>query len=150
MDIHVDYYQYFGNGGTQTAGGAVPNKHGSSSTTPTAGTLGKGGKGAASQANTPFGGGSGGGGGLYGGSGSSGLSNGLWMGGGGSSYISGHTGCAAPKSLAFTNTVMIDGAGYQWTNTKGSRVGMPSVSNASVIEYGHLGNGYCRISMVGD
>ena len=66
-------------------------------------------------------------------------------GGGGTSYISGHTGCVAITSASditpktgcdtgtsdnscslhysgkkFTNTVMIDGLGYAWTNTKGS------------------------------
>lgn len=116
----------------------------------------------------------GGGGGYYGGSGASGLSSGVWPGGGGSSYISGHTGCVAitsenstiPKSgcltgttddscsihysgKTFTNTAMIDGAGYSWTNTKGSLDLMPN-PNGGYYEsgLGHIGNGYARITIV--
>ena len=139
----VDYYPHVGKGGRQTAGGATPTKLPVAVTNGTAGLFGKGGTGGQSQNDTPTGGGSGGGSGYYGGSGGSGLSNGYFAGGGGSSYISGHTGCVAitseedetPKSgcetgttnnscsihysgKAFTNTVMIDGAGYNWTNVK--------------------------------
>lgn len=50
----------------------------------------------------------------------------------------------------FTNTKMIDGAGYPWTSTQGtSYEQMPSSSsiNAKYAEgVGHIGNGYCRIT----
>ena len=100
-------------------------------------------------------------------------SNGGGIGGGGSSYISGHTGCVAvaltstptnikPRfswcttgttdntcsinysTVYFTDTVMIDGNGYSWTNTKGSLTRMyePNGSSAN----GHSGNGHARIT----
>lgn len=138
-----------GKGGTQTAGGAAPTRYHDSVQNGTAGELGKGGIGGRSSGtSTEHGGGSGGGGGLYGGSGASGLINGVWFGGGGSSYISGHSGCTA-KTLTFSSTVMIDGAGYQWTSTKGSRVGIPTPANGSVRQNGYVGNGFCRITRVG-
>ena len=120
---------------------------------------------------TSSGGGSGGGAGgsgWYGGSGGY-----VQSGGGGSSYISGHTGCVAvtstssssPKSgcttgtsnqscslspygLSFTDTVMIDGAGYSWTTTKGSFMGQPQPDGT--ILTGRTGNGYARITYLGD
>ena len=139
-----------GKGGTQTAGGAAPTRYHDSVQNGTAGELGKGGIGGRSNGtSTELGGGSGGGGGLYGGSGASGLMNGVWFGGGGSSYISGHSGCTA-KTLTFSSTVMIDGAGYQWTSTKGSRVGIPTSANGSVRQNGYVGNGFCRITYCGD
>ena len=98
-------------------------------------------------------------------------------GGGGSSYISGHTGCVAIVSdsststrtgtggascttgtsdnlcsvhysgKVFTDTVMIDGAGYAWTNTKGSLQQMPNPSGGYYASgVGHSGNGYARIT----
>lgn len=95
-------------------------------------------------------------------------------GGGGSSYISGHTGCVAvrskssssPKSncstgttsnscsispygYTFTNTVMVDGLGYSWTNVKGSKTNMPTTSGTGT-ETGHTGNGYARITYLGN
>ena len=97
-------------------------------------------------------------------------------GAGGSSYISGHTGSVAvtstssssPKSgcitgttnnacsispygYTFTNTVMIDGAGYKWTNTKGSLQAMPNPSGGTYASgKGHTGNGYAKITWLGD
>ena len=102
-------------------------------------------------------------------------SNGGGIGGGGSSYISGHTGCVAvaltstptnikPRfswcttgttdntcsinysTVYFTDTVMIDGNGYSWTNTKGSLTRMyePNGSSAN----GHSGNGHARITQM--
>ena len=97
---------------------------------------------------------------------------GVSNGGGGSSYISGHTGCVAvtsssdttPKSgcktgttdnfcsihysgKVFTNTVMIDGRGYNWTNTKGEKVQMPNPTGGNYAAgKGHYGNGYARIT----
>ena len=101
--------------------------------------------------------------------------NGGGIGGGGSSYISGHTGCVAvaltstptnikPRfswcttgttdntcsinysTVYFTDTVMIDGNGYSWTNTKGSLTRMyePNGSSAN----GHSGNGHARITQM--
>ena len=144
-----DYSQYCGKGATQTRGGVAPNKYESATSNGTAGTLGKGGLGGASASGSGHnGGGSGGGGGLYGGSGASGLSRGTWTGGGGSSYISGHNGCTA-KTLTFSSTVMIDGAGYQWTTAVGSYVGIPTIDDASEKTRGYIGNGYCRITRIG-
>lgn len=118
----------------------------------------------------------GGGGGYYGGGGGkeSSYQCHIHSASSGSSYISGHTGCVAitseddetPKSecltgttdnscsihysgKTFTNTVMIDGAGYSWTNTKGSLDLMPN-PNGGYYEsgLGHIGNGYARITIV--
>ncbi len=91
---------------------------------------------------------------------------------GGSSYISGHTGCVAvaslsdttpksgcttgttdnscslsPTGLSFTDTVMIDGAGYSWTNVKGALRQMPNPSGGYYASgVGHTGNGAARIT----
>ena len=99
-------------------------------------------------------------------------------GGGGSSYISGHQGCLAiaegstsePRAqktgctssstslecsthysgLYFTNTVMIDGAGYAWTTTKAATsTGMPTHDGTSTMT-GNTGNGYAKITYLGD
>ena len=49
----------------------------------------------------------------------------------------------------FTNTVMIDGLGYEWnTDVTTNRVGNPTVTNSSATEYGHTGNGYARITVL--
>ena len=89
------------------------------------------------------------------------------MGGGadGSSFISGHNGCDAIKEestenniihtgqsihysgLYFTDTVMIDGEGYKWTDKKEEYVGMPSYLDNSIIT-GNTGNGYARITLI--
>lgn len=103
--------------------------------------------------------------------------------GGGSSFISGHTGCVAIISSTstsartgtggatcttgttdnlcsvhysgkvFTNTLMIDGAGYTWTNSKSSTVGTNLMPNPEGGTYasgvGHSGNGYARITYIG-
>ena len=86
-------------------------------------------------------------------------------GGGGSSYISGHNGCNAIlesstqnniihsnqsihySGYKFTNTIMIDGAGYNWTTTKGKYVGMPTHSGTNTME-GNTGNGYAKITFI--
>ncbi len=119
---------------------------------------------------------SGGGGGYYGGYGALGTSGSCFSlgGGGGTSYISGHTGAVAitsasnetPKSgcttgttnnacsthysgYKFTSTVMIDGAGYNWTNVKGSQVAMPNPLGGNYeLGQGHLGNGYAKITLI--
>ncbi len=93
-------------------------------------------------------------------------------GGSGSSYISGHTGAVAissasnqtPKSgcttgtpdndcsihysnLTFSNTTMIDGAGYNWTKEKGNLVNMPNPNGGTYAsEIGHSGDGYAKIT----
>ena len=106
-----------------------------------------------------------GGGGYYGGG--HGVHPGsTWSGGGGgSSYISGHNGCDAIEEkstenniihtgqsihysgLYFTNTVMIDGAGYNWTTEKGKYVGMPTHDGKSTM-IGNKGNGYAKITLI--
>ena len=113
-----------------------------------------------------------GGGGYYGGRKSSGTELNA---SGGSSYISGHTGCVAITSASdetpktgcttgtsdnscsrhysgkyFTDTKMIDGQGYNWTNTKGSLELMPNPSYGYHDENsGHAGNGHARITYLG-
>ena len=119
---------------------------------------------------------SGGGGGYYGGGVGPHWGAGTPGGGGGSSYISGHAGCLAidgtstsnPRTLKsgcttsstsvdcsthysglkFTDTVMIDGAGYNWTTTKGSQVGMPKYDGTDGTMTGNSGDGYARITLV--
>ncbi len=157
------YDAYCGRGATQIAGGARPSIYAGSGTT--AGSFGIGGQGGTSSSS----GGSGaGGGGWFGGSGASGANSGGWGGGGGSSYISGHNGCIAIKEdgnmktttassvedsysytgFKFTDTEMIDGQGYKWTNTKGSLVRMPTHDGESLMN-GNGGNGYAKITYVG-
>ena len=113
-----------------------------------------------------------GGGGWYGG-GHGRHTGGSWPGGGGgSSYISGHQGCLAVSSSSstnlkngctkdsnslecsisytgyyFTDTLMIDGEGYRWTDKKEEQIGMPSHSDNSTIT-GNTGNGYARITLI--
>lgn len=128
-----------------------------------------------------------GGGGYYGGSGgghNSGTCGGA--GAGGSSFISGHTGCVAIKegstseprqvkksgcttgttdrscSIHYSDlefiegtTKMIDGAGYPWTNVKGSTYErMPAAGTDKSAYYasgvGHTGSGYARITYCGN
>lgn len=92
--------------------------------------------------------------------------------GGGSSYISGHTGCvgitsatsSTPKSgcstgttdnacsihysnIIFTDTIMIDGKGYNWTNIKGSLINMPATTGDSKVT-GNNGSGFVRITLL--
>lgn len=131
-------------------------------------TARQGGFGYAIQSNTT-GWGGGGGGGYYGGSNGHGTT-----GSGGSSYISGHTGSVAVTSASsttaksgcttgtednscslhysgkvFTNTVMIDGQGYNWTNEKGSQQKMPNPSGGTYdTGKGQTGNGYAKISLL--
>ena len=152
---------YFGNekykatGATQTSPGSVNGK------------FGIGGYAIYGGDNCDINDGGGGGGGYYGGGGSS-TGNNVYQastGAGGSSFISGHNGCDAIKEestenniihtgqsihysgLYFTNTLMIDGDGYRWTDKKEEQIGMPSHSNNSII-MGNPGNGYARITLV--
>ena len=138
---------------TQTTGGTAGNNG-------TAGGFGYGGVNSQSNYNS-------GAGGYYGGGSGP-------AGGGGTSYISGHTGCVAitsqssitPKSgcttgtsdnscslhysgKAFTNTVMIDGLGYSWSNTKDSLQQMPNPSGGYYASgIGNSGNGAIRITLL--
>lgn len=89
----------------------------------------------------------------------------MGSGAGGSSFVSGHSGCDAISATStsssiihtgqavhysgfyFSNTVMIDGAGYQWTTSKGSYVGMPNLAGTGTMT-GNTGHGQVRITPV--
>lgn len=151
---------YSGHGGTQTSGGTT-GIYGYEKYTYSEimnGIFGIGGY-------DPNGSSSGGGGGYYGG-GHGRHPGGTWTGGGGgSSFISGHLGCDAISKdstedniihtgqanhysgYVFTDTKMIDGAGYNWTSEKGEYVGMPTHDGNSTMT-GNSGNGYARITLV--
>ena len=110
-------------------------------------------------------GGGGGGSGYYGGGGG-GNYNHVSAGGGGSSFISGYSGCNAIASTStensithtaqpnhydgyvFTNGVMIDGAGCNWSSGAATNCGanqpQPNGTNAT----GHSGSGYARITLI--
>ena len=112
----------------------------------------------------------GGGAGWYGGGSSLHVSSAA----GGSSFIAGHSGCNAINISTSTSsnivhtgsytvvyngrnyefqtstTLMIDGAGYKWTNTKGSLQAMPKPAGGTYASgTGHTGNGYARITYLG-
>ena len=123
-------------GGTQTAGGTC------STSTAVSGKFGIGGNGTGSAAT-------GGGAGYYGGAGRYGATTNSSVGGSGSSFISGHSGCNAIKSdgtpsgtsthysnKVFTNTAMIAG-----------NASMPNPRGTSNI-IGNSGNGYARITLI--
>ncbi len=164
-----------GKGATQTSGGINGTNIYYGTGTATLSGFGVGAT--ANNYSYRWGAGAGGGGYYGGGAGGSTQDNGSGNGGaGGSSYISGHTGAVAitsqsnqtPKAgcttgttdndcsihysgLTFTDTVMIDGAGYNWTNTKGSLVNMPNPSGGTYASgIGHTGAGYARITYLGD
>lgn len=139
-------------GGSQTNGGS-----GQIVTTGHAGVYVNAGLGfGGAQGWAPWGGG---GSGYYGGGGGGGWSG---AGAGGSSFISGHSGCNAMNSsgthtgqpnhysgLVFTDTIMVDGAGYSWTNVKGAQTGMPTHDGTSTMT-GNVGNGYAKITYLGN
>ena len=162
------YYSY---GAKQTSGG-FGSKGGLS------GSFGIGGDG---ETSAIYYGSTGGGGGYYGGGGgyysSWTLNHERCEAGhasGGSSYISGHTGCVGitsendttPKNgcttgttdnncsihysgKVFTNTIMIDGDGYNWTNEKGTRTLIPNPAGGYFEEeQGLEGNGYTKITLI--
>ena len=150
-----------GKGGSQTGGGTAPTKYSGATSTGEKGSFGKGGMGGlpdTSSADT----GCGGGGGYYGGSGGSGMySSGKLQGGGGSSFISGFTGCVAVtygtdkkilrydgRDYQFSSIVMVDGAGYTWSNgtVTASQTGSPTI-DGSTTEIGHIGDGYAKITL---
>ncbi len=105
----------------------------------------------------------GGGGGYYGG----GQSGHIASAGGGSSFISGHEGCNAIEEsstatniqhtgksihysgLYFTETKMVDGAGYSWTTEKGKKTDMPKHDGSDGTMVGNSGNGYAKITYLG-
>ena len=170
----IGYDNYYATGGTQTSGGIV-NNHNTVAQQATAGRFGIGGNGGGftsnctSCTNGSFGGGAG----YYGGAGGSNVINGSLPSAGGSSFISGHTGCVALKSsesndplancssgtsditcsyhysgFKFTDTVMIDGTGCSWTNEKTNQCdGMPSHDGTEKI-IGNTGNGYAKITLI--
>ncbi len=158
-------YERTGKGGTQTLGGKIPTKYPDGQSNGSAGTFGSGGTGGANASTSTWGGGSGAGSGYYGGSGSSGVSNGSNPGGGGSSFISGHKGCNAIAETStetnivhtnqpnhysgytFTDTIMIDGMGYQWTTSKQSKIDMPTQDGKSKM-VGNSDDGYAKITLV--
>ncbi len=87
----------------------------------------------------------GGGGGYYGGYAEQ------YIGSGGSSFISGHTGCNAISSASTSTNIVHTGqpnhySGYVFTNTvmKAGNELMPSPTGGT--ETGHSGNGYCKIT----
>ena len=142
----------YGTGGSQTSGGFCYNSQSFSS------AKGKFGMGGTYQASSYDGANSGmGGSGYYGGG--AGHYN-RAAGGGGSSFISGHSGCNAINSngshtgqsihysnYQFTNTTMVDGEGYSWTTTKGSKTGMPTHDGTTTM-IGNTGNGYAKITLL--
>ena len=165
---------YQGRGGSQTSGGSVAWRWKCASTGSTAGSFGIGGIGGANSNNpgdsaAPIvGGGAGGGGGYYGGSGGSGICCGDMGAGGGSSYISGHDGCKAITEDStdgkithldtsehysrkiFTETVIIDGSGYNWTTQKGDKIDMPTHDGSEERMEGNSGDGFARITYIGE
>ena len=90
--------------------------------------------------------GSGGGGGWWcGGNGAHGSGT-TGSGAGGSSYISGHTGCTVNANYSFSATIMIDGKGYKWTNTSSYVTQDIPAHTGYTSGAGHTGNGYCKIT----
>jgi len=161
--INVYKYNFFGNifastGGTQISGGHVNETEGNF-------FVNNGGFGYGGYNNYHSVGGAGGGAGYYGGGASS---RGHAGSGGGSSFISGHDGCDAISEqstedniihtnqsihysgLYFTDTVMIDGAGYKWTDHKLEdlgMVGMPTHSGIGTMT-GNAGDGFAKITLL--
>ena len=167
----------FGGGATQVSGGIRGDTSRNPGTNGSFYYGGVGGT--SNSTPTVSGGAGGGGGFYGGGSGEGCNKNCGGSGGGGSSYISGHTGCVAIVSgsstsartgtdgascttgtsdnlcsvhysgKVFTDTVMIDGAGYSWTNTKGALQQMPNPSGGYYDSgVGHSGNGFARITFL--
>ena len=151
---------YSGSGATQTSGGATGIYGGSAYpyVSSMVGSFGIGGY------DSNYYSSSGGGGGYYGG-GHGRHPGGTWSGGGGgSSFISGHSGCNAISSSStstniihtgsslhysgykFTNTKIVDGAGYSWTTVKGAYTGMPNASGGTMS--GNSSDGYARFTLV--
>lgn len=145
-------------GGSQTSGGVCDTY------SSTFGGFGYGGTGLGS--SNKAGAASGGGSGYYGGAGRYDLPSSSSVGGAGSSFISGHDGCDAISENStssniihtgqsihysgykFSNTIMIDGLGYKWTNEKGnSVVGVPTYDGKSTMT-GNTSQGHAKITFL--
>ena len=153
---HGDQKQY-GGGGTQISGGAAGINTYSATGENSDGKFGVGGD---SNSTSSYYGAGGGGGGYYGGGpGGSVLSNGNGNGGGGgSSYISGHAGCIAIKSLndgtpkVTTYSKIEDSyhySGKKFTETvmKAGNEVMPNYKTSADMT-GNNGNGHARITYI--
>ena len=169
----------FGGGASQVAGGTAGFTNRSKGTDGTFANGGIGGT--SKNTPTVSGGAGGGGGYYGGGSGEGCHDRCGGSGGGGSSFISGHTGCVSITSSSstsprtgtdgascdtgtsdnlcsvhysgktFTNTVMIDGAGYAWTNVKGALTQMPTPFGGYYGSgVGHTGNGFAKITYLSE
>ena len=132
-------------GGTQTAGGAGGK---TDINTGISGGFGYGGAGLLSVNH-----GGGGGGGYYGGGGGNYRGGLVFSGAGGSSFISGHSGCNAISQASTSSKIVHTGranhySGYVFTNTimKAGNETLPSPSGGT--ETGHTGNGYAIITQV--
>ena len=145
---HYTTYDFFKSsdilptGGTQTAGGAGGK---TDSTTGISGGFGYGGAGLLSVNH-----GGGGGGGYYGGGGGNYRGGLVFSGAGGSSFISGHSGCNAISANSTENNIIHKGqpnhySGYVFTKAvmKAGNEVMPSPKGGT--ETGHTGNGYAII-----
>ena len=155
----TDTYWYPNSSATQTKGGEAATTPNSVKVGSKSGSFGIGASISWSRSYHP------GAGGYYGG-------NSNPSGGGGSSYISGHNGCVAitseeditPKTgcsdgttdiqcsyhysgYRFTDTLMIDGKGYQWTTEKQEFVGQPTHDGFS-FQVGNNGDGFAKITRV--
>ena len=129
-------------GATQTSGGhgGIGGSNGFD------GTFGEGGN---AEADGTHGGG--GGGGYYGGGGGSHSPNVVGSGSGGSSFISGHTGCNAISSSSTSSSIVHTGqpnhySGYVFSNSVMIDGGSVMPSPTGGTETGHEGNGYCIIT----
>lgn len=134
-------------GGTQTGGGTT-------STLPTSGGTGTNGSfGLGGNGNSDWG--SAGGGGYYGGGGGGWTGYSVDSGAGGSSFISGRTGCDAISSTSTNGAITHTGqavhySGLKFVNTvmrAGNEV-MPTQDGSST-RTGNAGNGYAKITWVG-
>ena len=145
ISVNNYYIENGGNAGGLIGGSGIPGGPKKGQLTPASGgTQNSGGK-----TNGKFGiggahGESGGGGGYYGGGASTYINDAVSSGAGGSSFISGYTGCIAPRmnnsyhetGLYFNNGVM-KGGSDEITSPEGN------------IEVGHTGDGYIRITLLG-
>lgn len=156
-------FGYSGYGATQTQGGSPGKSSGVYELVDTCyGQFGKGGyiiRAGGIYAS------SGGGSGYYGGGHGVHPGSSWTGGGGGSSFISGHNGCDAISSSStetniihtgqsihysnyqFTDTVMVDGKGYNWTTEIGEYTGMPTHDGTDTM-VGNIGDGYAKITLL--
>lgn len=146
------YNNQNGKGGTQIAGGAAGNNISGATGTINAGVFGIGGYNASVSTSNGAGGGGAGyyGGGAGGGTQSGGHGNGA---GGGSSFISGYAGVNAVTSASSTtptnNTKHYSGKYFIGGIMKAGNELMPTHDGTSTM-IGNSGNGYAKISYVGD